>query len=487
MTSRLRQELVQHFLELEPKKKQNFVNYLNQSLQLANPISVQQTQDFLRNYPNLYQQQVKLLKNWKGQRFFSKPSSTKKSLILNENTLNFLTAKDIQHLSLLDIKSPRKLEQNLKKIESPPQIPKKSKISNYYTSKFSKLPNVRQLKLSKKQISNIQEFARQLSHLRKLQRLDLSFTRKSHPTLFLNLRNLSHLRELDLTSTEINQDKSINLGESLPYLSNLKLLRLGSNPQINILPIVSKLNILKNLKELDLNRTNITNQICVSLGENLSYLNRLKILNLAGNQIGDEGFSKLVPALSQLLKLQSLDFSVNELHFLPRIEELQTLANLKYLKMPENNIGETMLFQVVGFWNKLELLDLNQNQIGPGDLEQLLPNSLQSLRLYLGKNSIGDEGCQFLGPQIGQLRELNLNSNGISDRGLVPILEGALPNKNIEEFRMANNQISNRGALWIAKLFVRKPTLQFLDLRRNPLSLFVKNNMTQIFGGRIEI
>ncbi len=137
-------------------------------------------------------------------------------------------------------------------------------------------------------------------------------------------------------------------------------------------------------------------------------------LNLSENYLCTEGVKKLVPSLSQLIKLKTLDLGYTNL----------------------NNEGMKVLPPVLGQFCTLKSLSLGSNNLGIEGLE-ILATALKQMisleTLYLMFSDIGNEGVKVLVPALKELPKLSqlwLCGNNISP-DVIEQLKSFLPDLRI--------------------------------------------------------
>jgi hypothetical protein len=151
---------------------------------------------------------------------------------------------------------------------------------------------------------------------------------------------------------------------------------------------------------------------------------RLALLNVCGNQLGDRGLALLADG---------------------------RLAQLRELALGWNGLGSVAVRALVaGPWRGLEKLNIRANRLGAADVGLLVSGGLPALRwLGIDENPLGEEGLAALiaGPGFSQLEWLNLGGIELDDRGLARLVEkiradgpGAL-----REIRVHDNELSDRA------------------------------------------
>ncbi|KAL0248581.1 hypothetical protein GEMRC1_003817 [Eukaryota sp. GEM-RC1] len=168
------------------------------------------------------------------------------------------------------------------------------------------------------------------------------------PALSTMLEGNTTLRELDLSKSSINDDECLSLAQSLQHtkLRNSVFTSVASGcVLVNSLPSL--------LRQLDLSGNCLGDACITILAANLHHLKFLESLTLDKNGVGNPGAVTLAGALRENTSLKEL--------FLKR-NSIQKEGCLKLLEMLLHN-------------NSLRALDLSVNRIGDGINEALLVQS----------------------------------------------------------------------------------------------------------------
>ncbi|MFN7710369.1 MAG: leucine-rich repeat domain-containing protein [Holosporales bacterium] len=239
--------------------------------------------------------------------------------------------------------------------------------------------------------------------------------------------------------------------------------------------IIEKLNLLSNLKILDLSWTKMRGDI-----HHLASLTRLTTLDLSNTELKDNDIARL----EALTNLQTLDLTNNRntAHCLSSIGKLVSLTDLNLFHTAGHVGGHS---EALTSLTNLTILDLSAC-VGDGFcLEHLSPltqlrhltlrgmditpqrvcalSSLTNLEiLNLGLNPIGAEGAAVVGG-LTNLIELELMENRIGDAGFAHLSSLV----NLEFLDAAGNDISAAGLLVLDHL----TNLKRLEIRYNQIRL----------------
>ena len=205
---------------------------------------------------------------------------------------------------------------------------------------------------------------------------------------------------------------------------------------------------------IDLSSNNIGSLGCVEIVKLFDNTNcQLRELNLAYNDIGDEGVKQLSNVLENS-QLSSLDLSVNDIgdEGVKQLSNVLENSQLSSLNLGHNNIGDEGVKQLSnGLKNsQLSSLNLEDNNIGDEGVKQLsnvLKNS-QLSSLDLGFNNIGDEGVKQLSNVLknSQLSSLDLGFNNIGDEGVKQLSNVLVNNNKLRWLYLGgNDEITNEA------------------------------------------
>eukprot|EP00937_MAST-01D_sp_MAST-1D-sp2_P002339 g2339.t1 len=236
----------------------------------------------------------------------------------------------------------------------------------------------------------------------------------------------------------------------------------------------------------------------------------LQVLDVSGNQIGDEGAAALAGALEGKLSLTTLHIHTNQIGsngtsalaaglkdkaafetvyiYLNQIgdEGLVALAGalegktkLLTLGMDGNGFGDMGVVALAGAFKDMApvpSLYLSYNQIGSegtAALAETWRDKTELTIVSLGANKIGNAGAVALAVALENKRTLTylyLYSNQIGDAGVVALAEGLKRDKKrVATVELYDNQIGNEGAAALAVALKDMPALRFVHLHGNQI------------------
>jgi len=210
------------------------------------------------------------------------------------------------------------------------------------------------------------------------------------------------------------------------------------------------------LEELLLQNIGGSSGACAAVFELLPSPHKLKKLHLHNNMSGDAGAVAIAKLLARAPALEDFRMSssrVGEEGGKALVESLATRANLIKLNVTDNGLGAATgvaLSRVLNNLPKLEELTLDECGLETeGVVEVLRP-------LYAG-------ACPAL-------RKLGLSCNDVGQSGLNPIAATLAKLPNLASLTLAENELGDTGAVFVAKALAMSPApVETLDLSNNEI------------------
>ncbi|XP_025904082.1 leucine-rich repeat-containing protein 74A [Nothoprocta perdicaria] len=184
--------------------------------------------------------------------------------------------------------------------------------------------------------------------------------------------------------------------------------------------------------------------------DNMSYL---QVLQLSGNNFGEETAQYFADALTSNYQVKELDLSHNEF----------------------SEKGGQLLGQMLASNETLELLNLSWNHLsmkGAIALGTGLKSNGTLKTLDLSWNGFGNEGAKALGEALkvnNVLVQLDLSSNQIDNEGAKKLCKGLEVNENLKVLKLAHNPVTVEGA-----------TALITSIRKNPKSMMEEINISNV-------
>jgi len=321
---------------------------------------------------------------------------------------------------------------------------------------------------------------------------------------------------LDFSRCQLN-DRSLQQLLTSPHLDQLSALNLDGN-DINTPGIQALIRspLFARLQRLDLSRNRALGDTAARLLAQANPANSLKVLSLAGDNLGLGGLDALFQpnSLSHLTdlnvagvqphlqtdtqrrladlklppQLQSLDLSELSLPIiLPILLQSLPRASLRALILRNINAEsrEAELLAHSSSVTNLTLLDLRRNNLGSTGIRALADSpNLSSLRhLDVGSNNIRDTGAKALAesPYLTRLRVLDVSGNGIGGPGRKSLMESGNLD-HLRTLRLASNFIGVDSVRSLAESeHLRKPTC--LDLS----DAFLEEDSARILASSVNL
>ena len=289
---------------------------------------------------------------------------------------------------------------------------------------------------------------------------------REKPWSFLNAPLLADVAVLDLSRLRLGKADVVRLGRS-PKLAGLRGLHLGSSfYEAGTLEALVAGDGLTSLQALDLSIDWLGFLQAKRLAK-WPRLGQMRVLNLAGNDLGSAGVAALAAApLGNLrrLNLQSCklrDASACALAKAP-------LDNLTWLYLLHNNIDSRGVIALARSPHLAQLTYLD-------------------LSVYLAEVGAGDAGAEALAgsPSMSNLEHLGLVENSVGDAGALALARSPHLTR-LRRLNLCHNQVADRGALALAG----SPNLEgiaVLDLRSNPIGSRAQAALRARFGRRVRL
>ena len=362
----------------------------------------------------------------------------------------------------------------------------------------------------------INSLANALSHCQCLTRLRLKenyIDRNAAVTLFKALQRCQKLQTLDVSYSIIGKDAAEILANAFKYCNDLQYLDIsncidGDNIEafagifkhLNHLQILNihhnslgfdggviLADVLSHCNELDILELNIAyNNICEegakALSSTLKQCFRFRMLEISHNNIGKNGTQALAETLKNSNELHNLDISSNALGndgVKALSDGLKHCTNLTTLNISNNHVSKLAfntgtLDELFKQCIKLCVLNIDHNALhsdGTKSLTAALKHCHDLHTLSISHNNIADNGAESLSSALrywGSLHTLYIDYNNIGDHGAT-ILARELRNccSNLHTLGLSGNNIGNDGAWSLFTCLCHCINLHTLDVSSN--------------------
>ena len=265
-------------------------------------------------------------------------------------------------------------------------------------------------------------------------------------------------------------------------LSIVKLLHRNLSQMDSTLMAQALVPVIKKLKVLDLEYSNIGEYAAAELAIALFYNDALEQLWLRGNVLCDDGAAVILNSLQNLKTLLILDLSYNNIS----IESSDAIAavinsnnSLEQLWLDGNcllNNGVVRIADALQGHSRLKLLSLCSTGITEHVAEEIsaVIKSNSGLEyLMLGGNQLQSLGVSRLSKVLcgkENLRNLNFFSNRITKESAFELANVISHCTNLEELYLGNNMLETSGALEILEAVKTICTLRVLTLSNNNIT-----------------
>ena len=279
-------------------------------------------------------------------------------------------------------------------------------------------------------------------------------------TLASCMENISsRLTILNLKNNDLVTSSIIELGKCLEYATSLEELLLENNyVYTGVKFLVSSISKMNKLKILNLAGNKIGSKGCTDIAIALSNISELNMLDLSRNDIGAFGFLNLAPVVGQMTTLKSLKLGSNWfgvkscIYVSAMIEDLTCLTELNlefnYITR-EQDCGMTFLGPAIEKLTDLISLNLSGNRLGINDFfttKYITPFSknIGLTRLDLGNNYISKTSslCLFF-KNNKSLTDLSLNNNKIDNIGIKEVFLSLVNIPSLQRLNISSNNYTS--------------------------------------------
>ncbi|XP_078400420.1 nucleotide-binding oligomerization domain-containing protein 2 isoform X2 [Cetorhinus maximus] len=269
-------------------------------------------------------------------------------------------------------------------------------------------------------------------------------------------------------------------------VDHLKLTYCGIGP-VECTALAYVLKHLKNPVGLQLDYNSVGD---LGIEQLLPCLDICQSIYLRGNNISDQGISKLVDRALDSCNLQKIALFHNNLTdaCTPYFAKLlKHKDNFLALRLGNNHLtaaGAEVLAEGLKQNNSIQYLGLWGNKIGGAGacaLAAALENNTSMLWLSLVGNDVGSQGAKALALMLKKntiLEELCLQENNLVDEDMLHFAEGLQNNSSLKVLKLAQNRISRKGVEFIVKALKHNVTIASIWLGGNHVTAEEIEEMT---------
>ena len=373
-------------------------------------------------------------------------------------------------------------------------------VSNQTANELPKIiTNLQELDLSN--IHNLQtagviKVFKELIHTSALTKVNISghpITQSAAYNLAMVLSKNNDLQELVMSDNNLQQGGIITILDAVKS-SNLTKLNISAN-NANLIAVVNVLSQHTNLVELDLSYNKLHDSADASWFLTVSiniFINLIK-LNISGVfcKISEEATADLAYVFSRSNKLKELDLSGNNLYPEAASKILNSLSTSTLIKfrVSHNNISDQVAGDIVTFLCKctnLEELDLSYNNLQDTGATEICRANISSLISFnISHNNItiiaADDVANFLSYN-SQMQTCDLSRNGLLEVGVRNILKNMQVVQsifNLSVLNISHNSIINETIRELKIILLRSTELKEFDLSFNSLCVSDAVNILQ--------
>lgn len=268
-------------------------------------------------------------------------------------------------------------------------------------------------------------------------------------SLILNCPNIINL---SITDSNLDETSIPNIIKIIEFMKSLKILDLSGNSlkENGVKLLGESLKNNKNLVSLNLNNNKIENNGGFYLADSLIKNNALEKLFLAGNRINENSLSSLLSVIgNKHCSVKHLDISDNNLGF----EDFKCIS--EFFLMNSN----------------LTSLNVSNNLIDPVSANYLslsLKNSNISI-LHFENNQLNEESSPLLLNYLitSKVKEVYFDNNPFGEVGSILLAHIFKVNKHMKIASLKNCQLTSLSLICICKNLEDNTGLEFLNLEEN--------------------
>ena len=293
------------------------------------------------------------------------------------------------------------------------------------------------------------------------------------------LQQITSLRSINLGNNNMSKEASGELALAIQSNKHLEELWLyNNNLKFSAIAILQSLSTISNLKYLNINNTQITNEACEALASVVLLNKGLEELHLTNNNLG-EGLLILTKALQHITSLRSIDLGNNNLSKEASGElalAIQSNKQLENLGLRNNNLkcSAITILQSLSTISTLKLLIINNTQITEEAGEALASVVVHNTgleELYLSNNNLGEGMLVVIKTlqQLTSLKSIGLTNTNISKEASGELALAIQSNKDLQKLWLYNNNLKCL-AIAIFQSLSTISTLKLLNINNNQIT-----------------
>ena len=280
-------------------------------------------------------------------------------------------------------------------------------------------------------------------------------------------------------------DNKIKLFEDIERKRQI-LSQMDATSMITLLPII------KNLRALDLDRSNINEEGAFELAMALKCNNVLSQLWLRGNELGAAGAMFILNSIQHISSIKVLDLSNNNIGY----QVADSIAavidcnhSLEQLWLDGNALlskGVVRFTHSLKCLSTLRTLSLCSNGItddAADELSAVITSNVFLEDIMLSNNDFHSEGICKIAQSLNKLfrvRKLDLFNNKVTKHAASNLADAISNCYSLQELYLSNNLLETAGTIKILQALKFKSKLQVLTLSNNNVTDEVINDLTDV-------
>ena len=293
--------------------------------------------------------------------------------------------------------------------------------------------------------------------------------------LFQKIANtLSNVMDLNIIGCDLEENELQQCNSCDEQHSDYRIIK---KPVDNIGEVLS---YFTKLKTLSLCHNDLQEAVVGKIFKYIS-LSNLSKLNISHNEIDDEAVDDTAKLLTQIIKLEGLDLSCNNLQgteIVTLLSAVQNTSSCTTLNISYNNIDDKAAHNIATFLShntQLKELDLNHSNLQTMDAITVckgMSSLLHLTKLNISNNNITGAAAADIAIVLSQnilIEELNLSYNNFGMFGSLHILRNMKNLSTLIKLNVCSIGLTNIAAVDIANVLNNNNKLQELDLSHNDI------------------
>ena len=318
----------------------------------------------------------------------------------------------------------------------------------------------------------------------------------SSAIIFKALQNISFLKLLDVSNNNMTGKVVYDLADVIANNTSLEGLCLGGNNlQSSVGVILQALKGVSNVKVLDLDDNNMSEEVASDLADVIKNNVQLEELHLFNNKL-QSSCTVILQALKRNSNLKKLNLSDNNMTGKVVYDLADVIANntsLEWLYLGGNNLQSSagVILQALKGDSNVKVLDLNDNNMSEevaSDLADVIKNNAQLEELRLFNNKL-QSSCTVILQALkrnSNLKTLNLNGNNMTGKVVYDLADVIANNTSLEGLYLGSNNLQSSAGV-ILQTLKGVSNVKFLDLSDNSMSEEVASDLADVIKNNVQL